>query len=400
MAEIVKRTTRRGELRYDARVWVDGRGVMKTFARRKDAEAWAAEAEVRRYSGVLVEPAGGRISVAQLAELWLESNPAKRESTVARDRVAIDVHIVPAVGGRRIGSLRQPDVQQVVNRWSETMAPRTVARTYGTLRAMLAYAVNADLLGRSPCRRINLPKGVTRAPRALSREEVAAVAAHIDERYRMMVWLAAMLGLRWGEVAGIRVSSVDVLARRLTVREAVVRDRHGRSTTGQPKSQAGVRALVLPDALAEEIGAHMMSAGLTAADRDARLFPSVSGGVMSYSNFRRRIWPPAVEAAGLVGANFHDLRRTNASIMVAGGVDVKTAQRRLGHSDVRLTLELYAQATSAADRTAAETLGASFAGVFRGDDTRDRTAMASSERTSRKAGKVYDQGECGRAARI
>jgi len=239
VVEIVKRTTRRGESRYDARVWVDGRGVMKTFARRKDAEAWAADAEVRRYSGVLVEPAGGRISVAQLAELWLESNPGKRESTVARDRVAIDVHIVhivPAVGARRIGGLRQPDVQQLVNRWSETMAPRTVARTYGTLRAMLAYAVNADLLVRSPCRRINLPKGVKRAPRALSREEVAAIAAKIDVRYRMMVWLAAMLGLRWGEVAGIRVSSVDVLGRRLTVSEAVVRDRHGRSMAGPPKS--------------------------------------------------------------------------------------------------------------------------------------------------------------------
>jgi len=120
---------------------------------------------------------------------------------------------------------------------------------------------------------------------------------------------------------------------------------------------------------------------------------------MSYSNFRQRIWLPAVEAAGLAGANFHDLRRTNASIMVARGVDVKTAQRRLGHSDVRLTLELYAQATSAADRTAADTLGASFAGVFR-RDTRDRTAMAPSKRTSRKAERASDQGKCGRAARI
>ncbi len=68
MAEIIKRATRRGTVRYDARVWVDGHGVMKIFARRKDAEAWAADTEARRYSGVFVEPAGGRTTVAQLAQ--------------------------------------------------------------------------------------------------------------------------------------------------------------------------------------------------------------------------------------------------------------------------------------------------------------------------------------------
>ena len=57
---------------------------------------------------------------------------------------------------------------------------------------------------------------------------------------------------------------------------------------------------------------------------------------------------------------FHDLRRTNATGLVAEGVDVKTAQIRLGHSDPRTTLALYAQATSAGDRAAADALDARF----------------------------------------
>ncbi|HEX6300594.1 MAG TPA: tyrosine-type recombinase/integrase [Acidimicrobiia bacterium] len=66
----------------------------------------------------------------------------------------------------------------------------------------------------------------------------------------------------------------------------------------------------------------------------------------------------AVEAADLEGLNFHDLRRTNATAMVAEGVDVKTAQARLGHTDPRLTLAIYAQATTDGDREAAKRLGA------------------------------------------
>lgn len=364
MAQIVKRTAKSGEPRYDVRLRIDGRVVTKTFRRRKDADAWAATVEARRLAGTVVDPAAGRLSVEQLAEQWLRSNPGERDGTLARDQSAIDVHIVPALGRRRIGSIRQPDIQQLVNQWSKDLAPKTVSRTYGVLRAMFTYAVSADMLGRSPCRHVNLPRGVRHKPRFLDQREVAAIVSGVDDRYRLMVWIAAMLGLRWGEIAGLRVGSVDVLARRLMITDAVARDGRGRSVLGPPESQAGIRALALPDALARELAAHIAAMGLTAADGSALLFPSASGSPMSYSNFRQRVWQPAVEKAGLCGTGFHDLRRTNASIMVAEGVDLKTAQRRLGHSDARLTLELYAQATSAADRTASDALGRRFSKVF------------------------------------
>lgn len=72
------------------------------------------------------------------------------------------------------------------------------------------------------------------------------------------------------------------------------------------------------------------------------------------------MWVPACRSAGLVGVGFHDLRRLSATRLVRHGVDVKTAQTRLGHSDVRLTLGLYAQAVAEADRDAAERIGGLF----------------------------------------
>ncbi|HEX4529423.1 MAG TPA: tyrosine-type recombinase/integrase, partial [Acidimicrobiia bacterium] len=114
--------------------------------------------------------------------------------------------------------------------------------------------------------------------------------------------------------------------------------------------------------------------GRTAADPDELVFPAPEGGPLRYTNWRRRIWQPACIAAGVgtlvkdpetmkeryEGAGFHDLRRANATGLVLARVDLKTAQTRLGHSDPRLTLAVYAQATSAADKDAAEALGAHF----------------------------------------
>jgi len=63
--------------------------------------------------------------------------------------------------------------------------------------------------------------------------------------------------------------------------------------------------------------------------------PTTRAGVLRYTNWRRRIWEPATTAAGCAGAGFHDLRRLNATTLVVGGIDVKTAQTRLGHADRR-----------------------------------------------------------------
>jgi len=97
--------------------------------------------------------------------------------------------------------------------------------------------------------------------------------------------------------------------------------------------------------------------GLTAADADALVFVAPKGGPIRYDKWRRRVWIRACQQAGLAGLALHDLRRVNATVLVAEGVNLKTAQARLGHSDPRLTLAVYAQATGEGDRTAANLLG-------------------------------------------
>jgi integrase len=89
------------------------------------------------------------------------------------------------------------------------------------------------------------------------------------------------------------------------------------------------------------------------------VFASPSSDGLSYNNWRARIWLPAAKAAGFEGLTFHDLKHTAGTELVRAGVDVKTAQVRLGHASPVTTFKIYAQATGDADQDAAERVGES-----------------------------------------
>jgi len=182
------------------------------------------------------------------------------------------------------------------------------------------------------------------------------VAGHPRPQDAKVPTRGAVLGLRWGEVAGLRVDRFDFLHGSIGVTHQLGRDRK----LSRPKSLAGRRRLAAPAWLLDGVAALLASRGLTAADGSALVFVNQSGGPLNYSAWRRTRWTEACTAAGVPGLRFHDLRSVAASAMVAAGVDVKTAQRRLGHANVTLTLQVYARATAEADRRAAELMGERF----------------------------------------
>jgi len=163
----------------------------------------------------------------------------------------------------------------------------------------------------------------------------------------------------------LRVGRLDVLRSTLEVAEQFTRGKGGAMVLGPPKSHAGRRTMAVPEGLMALLADHLARKGLTGADADKWVFTAPQGGHLDYAHFRRRVWIPATKAAGVEGLAFHDLRRANATGMVLDGIDLKTAQTRLGHSDPRLTIAVYAQATTAADAAAAERLGTRFMKISR-----------------------------------
>ena len=181
-----------------------------------------------------------------------------------------------------------------------------------------------------------------------------------------MVWLGAVLGLRWSEVAGLRVGRLDLDAGRLSVAEALVRGTGGRNVFGPPKSKAGRRTMFMPSVIV---------AMLSATPRAGRVRrePTPMRSCSPTRRVARCATPTGAAGSGsppspqpaVPDAGFHDLRRLNATTLVVEGIDVKTAQTRLGHADPRMTLAIYASAPASVDRAAADVIGERFFGEQR-----------------------------------
>jgi integrase len=303
--------------------------------------------------GTWVDPSAGRITVRELSRLWLAANTRKRASSVARDESIMRSHVLPKIGSRPLVDVTRADVQSLVDAWADRQAPSTVGRQYSAMRAMFAYAEASDRLQRTPCRGIRLPRVRLVDRPELGADNLEPLAEALGPDQAAMRWVGAVLGLRWAECAGLTVGALDLLGGSLHVQAQLGRD----GALGPPKSDAGRRSLASPRWLVDDLAAVLARRGLTAADASALVFTSPDGAPLHYTNWRRRVWRPATKAAGLPALRFHDLRSTAATALVASGADVKTTQARLGHSSSRVTLDLYARATSRADRTAADKVG-------------------------------------------
>jgi integrase len=344
--------------RWQASWWHEGSRhvATDTFAMKADALSYLSTVEADISRGVNIDPRAGRITVRELAEEWFSSNPGKRRGSLQRDEAILRLHVLPDLGRKQVSSVTKVEVQNLVRTWSAERAPRTVRRQYDVLRAVFAYAVATDRIGRSPCRSIKLPQPEALDRPSLSPADIARLAAATPAPLRPMIWIGGVLGLRWGEVAGLQAGAIDFERRELVVARQLGRDR----TLGPPKSSAGHRSMTVPETLCAILAEHVSL--FCRSGPDSLLFTSESGRALDYTRWRRRVWMPATVSAGLVGAGFHDLRRAAATFLVTEGVDVKTAQTRLGHSDPRLTLGIYARASSQADRGAADRLGERFFG--------------------------------------
>lgn len=128
------------------------------------------------------------------------------------------------------------------------------------------------------------------------------------ERYRALVLLAAFTSLRWGELAALRRSDIDVQARTVKVVRQLNERRGGGFEFGPPKSGAGQRTVAIPEVITPDLASHVVS--YARPGDDGLVFTSARDGPLRHTNFRRRVWVPAFRATGLPAVHFHDLRHT------------------------------------------------------------------------------------------
>ncbi len=316
-----------------------GRQRSRTFDRLIDARSFKAEMRVRKRRGDLQEPRGRKTKFSEWAQAYLDQKVALRERTLDKYESALRVHLLPEFGDASLTAIARSDVQAwVVSLKRRGYAPETIRGFYDLLAAMMKLAEEEGLVARTPCRRINLPAVIKHEQHCLTPEEVERLAAAVDPRYRALVYVAAYLGLRWQELAGLRRRYLDLSARPATLRVVSTIERaHGRyRVVDLGKTKAARRTLKMPDFLADMLTWHV-----DAFPNNEWVFPAPEGGFLTYVNFRRRVWEPAVREAGLVPLTIHQLRHTAAALMVDEGADPLQIKRRMGHEDIRTTFNTY-----------------------------------------------------------
>lgn len=359
----VSKRIRNGKVIYRVRYrGPDGRERSKNFKRKVDADNYLTTVESAKLAATWTDPAHGKMPFAAWLDSWWETAADLRPSTRARDRSYFDSLVLPRFGAIPLAAIRQRDVQAwVADLRARGFAPATVVKAYQLLARTMTAAVHADMLARSPCRAVRLPKIERQEMRFLTPFEVARLADAIGPRYRALVLLGAYGGLRIGELAGLRRGRVDLLRGTVDVAEIVVEVK-GKLFIGPPKTRAGRRTVGLPRAVIEELAAHMRPI----RPADAYVFTAEKGGILRTSNFRTKAWLPAVQAAGLAPLRPHDLRHTAVALWIAAGAHPKEVSVRAGHTSVSFTLDRYGHLFEGHDRELRDRLDAMLAEGLKG----------------------------------
>jgi integrase len=351
----VRKRVRDGRITWETR-WYDAdhrlRG--KSFKRKADADRFKATVEVDKLAGTYADPAAGKTLLADWVGRWQATTVHLRPSTRARDAMLVQRFILPKFGRRQLAAIGQLDVRQwVADLTAEGLAPATVHKVYQLLGKIMAAAVDAGLIARSPCRAIRLPRVEREEMRFLDPAEVARLANAIDSRYRALVLVGAYGGLRIGELAGLQRRRVHLLRGTVEVVEIAV-EVSGQLHIGPPKTRASRRTVGLPRRVVAELDHHL--ATYVAADAGALVFTAPQGGPLRLSTFRSRFWRPATAAAGLDGLRIHDLRHTAVALWIAAGASPKEVAARAGHTSVKTVLDVYGGLYPEADTALRERL--------------------------------------------
>lgn len=340
-------------LRWRARYY-DGAGKQHSqqFARRIDAQRWLDSVTTSVGTGTYVDPNRSKVLVRVVADEWLAGKLNLKETTRVRYENALHVHVLPRWGDVPLVSVEHAAVQAwLAELTASGQSGASVRKIHGVFSAILDLAVRDKRLPANPTNGVNVPRAKGRPRRYLTADDVELLAVEAARppstrtssqlaaaygAYGLAIYVLAYCGLRWSEFAALRVGSVDLMRRRLTISDAVTELNGGRLVWGEPKSYES-RSVPIPRFLCDELAPFL--AGKSDGDL---LFTTVNGEVLRNRNARRSWFDRAVAAIGQPGLTPHELRHTAASLAVSAGANVKAVQRVLGHASAAMTLDIYA----------------------------------------------------------
>lgn len=322
MASIQKRDNGKWRARYRDEA---GKEHARHFARKVDAQRWLDETTASLVTGQYVSPTNAKTTVRQWCDTWLKAYEGRRSSTYKAGRTHVR-KIVEGLGDSTLKDLRPSEIKAwCAQLATEGASPSYVYALHSRLSQILDDAVHDKVLATNPCSRRTAPPSAKQRPFVASTEQVWALYDRFPDHLKKAVLLAAFAGLRNAEICGLRTADVDFM--RGIVNPTV-------QYPAEPlKTDASMAPIPIPRELAVMLAVEVSPDGWVVETP----FSEQVGPWM----IQREIRAVREELGLPEGFRLHDLRHYYASMLIAGGADVKVVQARLRHEKATTTLNTY-----------------------------------------------------------
>ncbi len=303
---------------------------------------------------------------------WLENRikPRAKARSYESFEILIRKHIKPALGNLLLRDVQPATIQKFLNaKFNDGLSAQTVCHLRTVLRSAFNQALKENIIGRNPAALVDPPRIPDRQMQPLSPDEARdLLQAVAEERLEAVFTVALSLGLRRGEILGLKWADVDFDERTMSISRSLQRV-DGKLTEVETKTRRSRRTVAMPETVIASLRRHRarqaqerLAMGPDWHDGDL-IFTTELGTPVEPRNLLRtyeRIVANANEdrpaETKMRKVRFHDLRHSAASLLLAQGVPLRTIMEILGHSSIAMTANLYSHVLENLKRDAADAM--------------------------------------------
>lgn len=302
------------------------------------------------------------ITISEWLEKWLNTyvRGHVKIKTQERYELAVYKHIIPCIGNSDIKKITPLEIQKFINSLYENggengtgLSPRTVNSARTILSSAFKQAVGADIIEKNPVVFTKPIKAERTNIHILKKYECQKIVSSAKKETNQSFWIAIVIaletGLRKGEIFGLRWSDIDFEKKCLSVNRTVVTGNHGIQIQNSAKTKSSRRTIDITEMLIKQLlkyrswqNWYLSNISNVENKPDEFLITSEKGTLKDPNSFTYVVFKRILRNAGVSEeVRFHDLRHTHATQLLKAGVDIKTVSERLGHTNIRITLDTY-----------------------------------------------------------